>query len=165
MKKLMKKSLDELAQTMPVLSEKNQHECVGGFTYFNIAGDFLGENSWTSETYYETDMCMILTGNDITGIERAISSGTLSSFAPSNELHISSLSDSDKSTFVIQRSRDIRDYDASGVSFIANTSSPTLSVDGTELIVNETNLPNYRWSTLESAFLALDLSGSGSGAV
>lgn len=30
MKKLIKKNLDELAETMPVLSEKNQHECVGG---------------------------------------------------------------------------------------------------------------------------------------
>lgn len=42
MKKLTKKSLEELAQVMPVLSEVEMRECVGGdIVYINADGVFL----------------------------------------------------------------------------------------------------------------------------
>lgn len=41
MKKITKKSLDELAKIMPPLSEEEQRGCIGGTLYFNESGVFL----------------------------------------------------------------------------------------------------------------------------
>lgn len=41
MKKVTKKSLDELARIMPALSEEEQRSYVGGTWYFDVSGAFL----------------------------------------------------------------------------------------------------------------------------
>ena len=41
-RKLSQKSLNELAEIMPVLSEKEQESCIGGTHFYNLSGTFLG---------------------------------------------------------------------------------------------------------------------------
>ena len=43
MKKLTKKSLDELAEKMPVVSESEQQCLIGGTFYFDYEGNFIGK--------------------------------------------------------------------------------------------------------------------------
>ena len=163
MKKLVKKTLDELAEIMPVLSEKNQHECVGGYAFFNTAGELLGENDLSPSSSYPTDSVFIVSGTDITGINSAISSGTLSTFRPDNDSgFLVNMTGSDKEMFYVYQSRNLVDYDASGVSYINNSYSPTLEYSGTSLIVNTYNMKGYRWGDLQTAFASLSgYDGSG----
>lgn len=43
MKTLNRMSLDELAKIMPVLSEEEQRQCVGGTAFYNTSGDFIAD--------------------------------------------------------------------------------------------------------------------------
>lgn len=49
MKKLTRKNLNTLAAVMPVLSETEQRECVGGFIYINSGGDILAYDGGSYE--------------------------------------------------------------------------------------------------------------------
>ena len=71
MKKLIKKSLNELAEIMPVLSEKNQHECVGGTYFVDASGAFMYQNSMTDYAGQATDTIKVISGVDISGFQRA----------------------------------------------------------------------------------------------
>ena len=41
-RKLTKKSLNELAEIMPVLNEQERKSCIGGTQFYNLSGTFLG---------------------------------------------------------------------------------------------------------------------------
>lgn len=54
-RKLTKKSLNELAQVMPVLSEKEQDELVGGAQLFTKDGTYLGQVGTSQEVRITTE--------------------------------------------------------------------------------------------------------------
>ena len=79
-RKLTKKSLNELAQVMPVLSEKEQDELVGGAQLFTKDGTYLGqvgtsqevriatENTYTQLQSYDLSYQDSLVGNMSSGL-------------------------------------------------------------------------------------------------
>lgn len=54
MKKLTKKSLDELAKQMPVLDEIHQKTFIGGTHYYDLSGNYLGKIGSSDEVRFTT---------------------------------------------------------------------------------------------------------------
>ncbi len=46
-RKITRKTLDELAKSMPVLTEQEQRECVGGTYFYDLNGHFIGKYGTT----------------------------------------------------------------------------------------------------------------------
>ena len=72
MKKLTRKSLDELAKKMSVLNESEQQNLVGGAFYYDDSGNFLGEygtgnNILIANSIYDPGMCLSIASEETVG--------------------------------------------------------------------------------------------------
>jgi hypothetical protein len=125
MKKITKKSLDELAEIMPVLSEKNQHECVGGYYYVDENGSGYLETSGS-------DMIIYTMNNER---DLYFSNGIL----PTSMMDVLRV-DEDTQKAIYENIASNIDYTAfNNVDIINNSTSPIVSLLSGTLIIN-TNL-------------------------
>jgi hypothetical protein len=151
MKKLVKKSLDELAEIMPVLSEKNQHECVGGYYFVDetYGSGFL-------ETTDGSDLIVVATSGEL---QAYWDNGTIPVY--SSYKTITPQSNSIKEATYLNIALNVNWTAFSGVEIISNSYSPTVSYANGILTVNDNNDYNtlrYK-DAMASAISGLLISG------